>query len=74
MDLTVYMDVQQNPGPPFDEFGSGYASLVTTNLNSRSACSGRISYSRWELLRLKTKYYLSLGLSASAAYTPVFTV
>ena len=59
MDLTVYMDVQQNPGPPFDEFGSGYASLVTTNLNSRSACSGRISYSRWELLRLKTKYYLS---------------
>ena len=59
MDLTVHMDVQKNPGPPFDEFSCGYASLPTPILNSRSAYSGRINYSRWELLRLKSKYFLS---------------
>ena len=59
MDLTVPMDVQNIPGPPFDEFSSGYASLVTPNLDSRSACSGRINYPRWELLRLKSKCFLS---------------
>ena len=59
MDLTVHMDVQRNPGPPFDEFSSGYASLMATNLDSRSVCSGRITYSRMELLRLISKYRLS---------------
>ena len=55
MDLTVHMDVQKNPG----EFSSGHASLPTPTLDSRIACSGRINYSRGELLRLKSKYYLS---------------
>ena len=59
MDLTVHIDIQQNPGPPFNEISFGYASLVTPNLDSRSACTGRINYSRWELLHLKSKYYLS---------------
>ena len=59
MDLMVHMDVQKNPGPPFDEFSCGYASLPTPILNSRSAYSGRINYSRWELFRLKSTYFLS---------------
>jgi len=59
MDLTVHMDVQKNPGPPFDEFSCGYASIPTPILNSRSAYSGRINYSRWELFRLKSTYFLS---------------
>ena len=58
MDLTVHMDLQRNPGPPFDEFSSGYASLMATNLDS-SVCSGRINYSRMELFCLKSKYRLS---------------
>ena len=59
MDLAVHMDVQRNPGPPFDEFSCGYASLPTPILNSRNAYSGRINYPRWELFRLKSKYFLS---------------
>ena len=51
--LAVHIDVQCNPGPPFDEFSSGYASLVSSNFDSRNACSGRINYSKRELLRLK---------------------
>ena len=59
MDLAVHMDVQRNPGPPFDEFSCGYASLPTPILNSRNAYSGRINYPRWELFHLKSKYFLS---------------
>ena len=61
---------RRNPGPLFDEVSSGYASPVSSNFDSRNACSGRINYTKRELLRLKklktflfTKFIESNSLS-----------
>jgi hypothetical protein len=60
IDLTIYMDIQRNPGPSIHNFRSiaqQRSSAPYSNLTTK--LSNRFNYSRSQLFCLKSKYHVS---------------
>ena len=66
-DITIFMDVNPNPGPSFvQEDGLNHSRLAETHLHITSECGQTLSYSRRKLLRLR--HHASRTCMSSSTY------